>query len=112
MLENNRDRGRIKWTAIMLPEHIQQLREWHAEDRYEERPELSEWDLEAIQDELNRALMMKCETTVKTWHDGKITSYMGSIESIDFHTRRIMLQDPFEIEKISFEDIISVQIRN
>lgn len=27
-----KDRGRIKWTAMMLPEHIKELRAWQNED--------------------------------------------------------------------------------
>lgn len=111
MLERNRDRGKIKWTALMLPEHVGLLREWQAEDDYVERPELSEWDLESIQEELERGLKMKCQTLVETWHDGKITGYLGTIESVDLHTRRVMLQDPFDLERIKFEDIVSVRIR-
>lgn len=65
MLEHNRDRGKIKWTAMMLPEHISLLREWQAEDDYVKRPELSEWDLENIQEELERGLKMKCQTLVE-----------------------------------------------
>lgn len=112
MLEHNRDRGKIKWTALMLPEHVGLLREWQAEDDYVKRPELAEWDLETMQEELDRALKMKCQTLVETWHDGKVTSYLGTIESIDLHTRRVMLQDPFDLERIKFEDIVSVQVRN
>lgn len=112
MLEHNRDRGKIKWTAMMLPEHISLLREWQAEDDFVQRPELTEWDLENIQEELERGLKMKSQTLVETWRDGKVTKYQGTIESIDLHNRRIMLQDPFDVERIKFEDIVSVQIRN
>lgn len=112
MLEHNRDRGKIKWTAMMLPEHISLLREWQAEDDYVKRPELTEWDLENIQDELERGLKMKCQTLIEIWYDGKITKYQGTIENIDLHTRRIELQDPFDVERIKFEDIVGVQIRD
>jgi len=33
-----RDRGNIKWTAMMLSEHVTELRRWQDEDHYEERP--------------------------------------------------------------------------
>ena len=109
MLENNRDRGRIKWTALMLPEHIARLREWQAEDDYIKRPELTEWDLEEIQEQLESAMMRKCMTQIKTWDAGKINSYIGTIEEIDLHNRIIKLQDPFEIERISAAGIVYVQ---
>jgi YolD-like protein. len=31
-----RDRGRIKWSAMMLPEHVKMLREWAEEEKWEE----------------------------------------------------------------------------
>lgn len=111
MHEHNRDRGKIKWMAMMLPDHISLLREWEADDEFLKRPDLSEWDLENIQEELERGLKMKCQTLVKVWDDGKIKSYFGTIESIELHNRCIMLQDPFDMERIKFEDIMSVQVR-
>jgi len=34
-----KERGKIKWTAMMLPEHVAQLREWQADhDKVKKRP--------------------------------------------------------------------------
>ncbi|WP_432355345.1 YolD-like family protein [Sporosarcina sp. A2] len=109
MLKRNRDRGRIKWTAMMLPEHIARLREWQAEDNYLKRPDLTDWDIEDIQEQLSVAIRRKCQTLVRTWREGKITNYHGTIEEIDIHNQIIELQDPFEKERISAADIIFVQ---
>ncbi|MGM9930035.1 YolD-like family protein [Pradoshia sp.] len=43
-----RDRGKIKWTSLMLPEHVSLLREWAQEDSYETRNELDEQKIEEI----------------------------------------------------------------
>ena len=48
MLENIRDRGNVKWTAMMLSEHVAELHRWQNEDNYEGRPELDDYDLQAI----------------------------------------------------------------
>ncbi len=32
-----RDRGNIKWTAMMLPEHVKLLREWQEQDQVREK---------------------------------------------------------------------------
>ena len=50
--ENIRDRGTKKWTAIMLPAHIEELRNWMDKDHFIERPELTDWDLQSIQEEI------------------------------------------------------------
>ena len=112
MYENNRDRGSIKWTALMLPEHIARLREWQSEDDYMKRPDLTDWDMQDIQEQLEVAMRMKCQAMVRTWRDGRVTNYHGTIEEIDLHNRIIKLQDPFEIESIPADNIIFVQHLN
>ncbi|MCM3638240.1 YolD-like family protein [Sporosarcina luteola] len=104
-----KDRGRIKWTAMMLPEHLTELRDWHAEDELTERPELTEWDLAAIQEEIEIAYKRKCETLIKTWRDNRIVENQGIIEAIDLHSKAILLADPFGDIRIPIEHIISVQ---
>lgn len=109
MYENIRDRGKIKWTALMLPEHVGLLREWQKEDDYIKRPELTEWDMQEIQEQLESAMLRKCMTKVNVWKNGKVIKYQGTIEEIDIHKHVIHLQDPFEIERIPALDIIFVQ---
>lgn len=109
MYENNRDRGKIKWTALMLPEHITRLREWQAEDDKVPRPELSEFDLEEIQQQLESARMKKSMTQILIWQDDKISGYIGTIEDIDIHNRLIILEDPYCTERIPADLIIAVQ---
>ena len=66
MLENIRDRETKKWTAMMLSEHIKELRIWKDKDNYEERPQLDDFDLQAIQHEIEVAQNRECEVvTVK-----------------------------------------------
>ncbi len=93
----------------MLPEHVGLLREWQAEDDYLKRPELTDRDMQDIQEQLANAIRRKCQTLVRTWQDGKITNYHGTIEEIDIHNQVIKLQDPFEIERIPAANIIFVQ---
>ena len=104
-----RDRGNIKWTAMMLPEHVVELRKWMDEDNYTERPKLNEWDLQLIQEELELAFKKKCETLVKTWIDGRIILHQGIIKNIDLLKKCIGLEDPFGSERIQVADIINVQ---
>ena len=84
-MDKNRDRGRIKWTAMMLTEHVQKLKEWMDEDHYEERPSLCEFDLQAIK------------------------NHQGIIVEIDLQLMLIILKVNTNTEKISVKDIISAQ---
>lgn len=80
------------------------------DDDFVIRPEHSEWDRENIQEELERVLMIKCQIPIKVWDDEKIKSYFGTIESIELHNRCIMLHVPFDLERLKFKDIVSVQV--
>ena len=51
----NRDRGTMKWNAMMLPEHVKLLREWKEEDRRVERPDFDEWALEEMNVQIEAA---------------------------------------------------------
>lgn len=63
-----RDRGNIKWTAMMLPEHLKLLREWQEEEERREPvgpdpQQLEEWDRlihEAL--EFGGRLAIRCRT--------------------------------------------------
>ncbi len=43
------DRGNIKWASMMLPEHLELLREYKQQGRTEQPRELTEWELEELQ---------------------------------------------------------------
>ena len=88
-----RDRGNIKWTAMMLPEHLRELRKWQAEDDLVKRPDLSEWDLQQIQQEIDRAIRSRKLTEVQTWSDGILHRYAGVIASTDISSQRIQLDE-------------------
>lgn len=94
---------------MMLPEHVVELRRWMDGESYTERPELNEWDLQLIQEELELAYKKKCETLVKTWANGLIIHHQGIVEDIDLLKMCIVLEDPFGLEKIPVANIINVQ---
>lgn len=93
----------------MLPEHIEKLRDWQAEDDKVPRPELSEFDLEEIQSQLQSAQMKQCMTQIRIWQDDRISGYIGTIIDIDIHNRLVILEDPYSMERIPADLIIAVQ---
>ncbi|MBO0587995.1 YolD-like family protein [Sporosarcina sp. E16_8] len=105
-----RDRGNIKWTAMMLSEHVAELRRWQNEDHYEGRPELDDFDLQAIQYEIEVAKKRECEVQVKLWDKGKSVLYMGVIKEINVESMWITVDSPFGRDRMQVKDIISVQI--
>jgi len=104
-----RDRGNIKWTAMMLPEHVARLQKWKNKDNYTERPELNEWDLQAIQEALELAYKRKCETLIKIWDNGRIIKHQGIVQEINLRKMCIVLGDPCGSETMAVADIVNMQ---
>ncbi|MEK3935902.1 YolD-like family protein [Sporosarcina sp. FSL W7-1349] len=110
MKESIRDRGAKKWSmSIMLPEHVQKLREWYDEDNYVARPHLDNFDLQVLQHEIERAYKRQCETKIEVWKAGRIDLYMGKICELDPQLGCISIEGPFGHDRISVHDIVSVQ---
>ena len=108
-MDKIRDRGTKKWAmAMMLPEHVEALKEWMDEDHYVERPQLDDFDLENIQENIEIAYKRKCETHVATWGNGEIWHYGGKITEINMQSRVLILDTPFGIERLPFAHIVGV----
>lgn len=74
----------VKWkTSMMLPEHVKMLRNFADEVKREEKPDVNEWDLEAIHDCQQLAMLSKADTKLKLWRDGQFYFNRGTVESID-----------------------------
>ncbi|MCG7343089.1 YolD-like family protein [Sporosarcina sp. ACRSL] len=78
-----RDRGRIKWTAMMLPEHVEQLREWQKEDGLQIRQQPDEQQLEQWNYQIHEAAERKLQLSVQYWNDAKVAEGKGYIKKID-----------------------------
>lgn len=107
-----RDRGNIKWTALMLPEHVKAVRDWLDEDGLIERPQFDDWEFESIQMEIESAYKRQCETRVTTWRKGNEFVYYGKISGLDPLLNVISVEGPFGDEHIPFADIVKVQCMN
>ncbi len=56
-----KDRGAMKWTSMMLPEHLLLLKKWKQEVLTEPPRERAEWELEELQQTITRALLQHTE---------------------------------------------------
>lgn len=51
-----KDRGIIKWQGMMLTEHVEMIRAWYEENKHDVKPDLNEYDLQLLQEELVLAM--------------------------------------------------------
>jgi hypothetical protein len=108
-----RDRGRIKWTAMMLPEHVKLLRDWAHEDTYEHQKEIDEQKLEEMNSLLASAIETNQSIIVTHYRNRKYELVIGHIHYWNEFTQMLHIIDHFEeIHRISIEDIADVQLKD
>jgi len=103
-----RNRGSIKWTAMMLPKHTTQLREDKANYNKVERPQLDEYDLQTLQEELDRAVISKAYTRITTWKDGEFSHIQGVIKQITH--KDLVIECPFGEMRLSLDSVVGVML--
>lgn len=109
-LSKIRDR-KDKWgMAMMLPEHVKMLRDYNAEIKKVPRPDLNEFDYEAIQEQIEIAMKRDVEILVKRWKNSDFKYNQGKIQWIDLAKRKIELEDPFYSYELQLDEIVDVTV--
>ncbi|XXM74093.1 YolD-like family protein [Lysinibacillus sphaericus] len=78
-----RDRGRIKWTSMMLPEHVKLLRDWAKEDTYEKKKELDEQELEVLNETVAEAMEFGKAVAITHYRNHRHELLVGLIHHAD-----------------------------
>jgi hypothetical protein len=108
-----KDRGRIKWTAMMLPEHVKLLRDWAHEDTYEHAKEIDEQKLEEMNSLLASAMEEHKALMITHYRNRKYELVIGQIHYWDEFSHKLHIMDHFEeIHRISVDDIADVQFKD
>lgn len=88
----NRDRGNVKWNAMMLPEHVKLLHEWKAQDEYVEKPQLDEWTLQELSEKLLIAYTNHLEVELNIWGEKHLFKATGKITKLDHQNATLYLE--------------------
>lgn len=88
-----KDRGMIKWTSMMLPEHVQMLREWESEDDKHTMPILDEQWLEKRDRDVRQAMIEQKRVKVSYIQDGREQTIEGVMKRYDPIDHVIMMLD-------------------
>lgn len=110
-----RDRGKIKWTSMMLPEHVKLLREWVREDNFEESKEVDEQYLEVINERISEAIEYGKRIVITYYRSGGYERISGVIKQWDPLSRQLHIaiagdDDGKEIQRISLSAITDVRL--
>ncbi|MDX5476771.1 MAG: YolD-like family protein [Bacillaceae bacterium] len=104
-----RDRGTIKWTSMMLPEHVKMLRDWTKEDYYEIKPELDEQQIEMMNEQIGEAMEFGNEVTITYYENKRYQLFVGTIHHADPMKRRLHVVDKFgEVSYLPLGDILDI----
>lgn len=108
-----RDRGKIKWTSMMLPEHVKMLRDWVKEDRYEQKKEMDEQQLELMNETISEAIEFNQFVTITYYQHHKYEMVIGRIHYWDELTQKLHVIDHFEeVHRIPIAEIIDIRLND
>ncbi|WP_134163559.1 YolD-like family protein [Evansella clarkii] len=108
-MSKNKDRGTIKWTAMMLPEHVAMLRDWHHEQRKVPKPALEEQQYEEFSYTIAEAMEYNNELTITYWKNGFYEEYTGQVHYADPVTKRLHMKKNEDIEYIPIDCIVAIK---
>jgi len=104
---NVNDRGTKKWSSIMLPEHVDALKQVFAEQEYKEKPILDDQQKVEIDLKLQIAIQNDLPIEVEYFKDHDFHKIKDKVLTIDSLNRYLRLE---KIDKLHLNDIIDVQI--
>ena len=110
-----RDRGKIKWTSMMLPEHVTMLREWAHEDSYETRNELDEQQVEAMNSVIMEAMEYGAPVVIRYYQASsrRYKTVEGQIHYCNEQAQKLhIVNESGDICFVLFRELMDVQLKN
>lgn len=86
-----KDRGTIKWTAMMLPEHVEQIREMWDHDTIIPKPTIDEQTLELFNNSIQFAFTEHKLIKITSYEKGYYLNTIGYVKKIDTHTCKLTI---------------------
>ncbi|WP_190279491.1 YolD-like family protein [Ornithinibacillus gellani] len=89
----NQDRGSIKWTSLMLPEHVVLLKELYEQDQHVQQPEIDEQQVEHIHSIIMEAQREQTPICISYYSKKQVNNVTGFIQSVDSNTQQVILEN-------------------
>lgn len=106
-----RDRGKLKWqSAFFIPEQIKILQNLEVESNKVEKQILDEHQIEQFDQVVCLAMEYTSEVKIKVWEKGFFKVYRGKIHRLDEFNKIIYLGQKGSITKISYNDIVNMEL--
>lgn len=102
------DRGNIKWTTMMLPEHAEALRQLREQQEYKDKPILDDQLMEDNAIKLQLAIHEDLTVEIKYFKNRDFYFIKGKLRSVDRSS--ILTINDEDRTKIRFSDVIEVYV--
>jgi hypothetical protein len=106
-----KERGTIKWNAMMIPEHKRLLSELFKEEYDRDKPELDEHALEVLNEKIREALIEGRLVRITYYHNGAFCAVQGRIKDCELPSRKLRLISEGELyhkHSIPLQEVIDV----
>ena len=104
-----RDRGTIKWTSMMLPEHLTQLKQDLIDVSKIEKPSLDDQQIEEMDLLVSEALEFNKELKFKLFNNGFVENVTGRVHYINFEQHRLHVKDQND-NTMSLDQGVSIRL--
>lgn len=105
------DRGNIKWTAMMLPEHVEMLNELNKHQEYKSKPILDEQQIEFHGFKLAEARKENKQVWVKYFRNHDFHEVVGYVKSGEPFDNYFECRNDDENVRIHFDSLVDVEIQ-
>ncbi|MFA9556044.1 YolD-like family protein [Evansella sp. AB-rgal1] len=108
----NRDRGAIKWTSMMLPEHVHQLKKLAENHQKKRKPSIDSQLLDEWSRLLSEAYHQEISLSITTISNGIENCFTGFIQRINQLQRTITIEDMYHSERTTLQlsDITNITV--
>lgn len=99
-----------KWVAMMLPEHVEKIKQWKREAYAEAPRTLFEWELEDLQQIINQAFKQHKIVIITMWQEAKYVQWIGTITALDIELQQLVLETLTAVKRIPFHSIHAARL--
>lgn len=108
--DQTQDRGSKKWVALMLPQHVEMIKDWKQEQFHVKKRELTEWELEDIEKTIQQAAIRRKSITLTLWDNHKLKFETGIITGMDYLKKELLIETDTDIKRITLDKIQYVEL--
>jgi hypothetical protein len=109
---NLKDRGNKKWTAMMLIEHRNRLKELKESEKDREKPILDDQEKEEINYKLQQAVQQKLPVEIKYYKDKRFKTASGVIKKVDSYRKEVIIsEEDDKQQKVSINNLLDLRLK-